>query len=273
MSTQSQRKILITEDDKELCSQLTEQLKKYDLEAVFVPRNGSVVLESIGKYQPCAVMMDYFMIYLDAIGVMKGAKGQGFSTLFTLVTTIDSESFQRQALEEGAAYLFLKPYSAGAVAERLAALVKRDDAPALQLPSAHHSNVVDDGQLEMEITSIIHKIGVPAHIKGYHYLRESIKLAVKDSEIINSVTKQLYPTVAKKFGTTSSRVERAIRHAIEVAWDRGDVEVLNSFFGYTIRNTRGKPTNSEFIAMIADKLRLHFRIPDGTGKSDKTMIG
>lgn len=270
----SQRKIVITEDDKELCSQLTEQLKKYDLEPVFVPRNGSTVLESIAKYQPCAVMMDYFMIYLDAIGVMKGARNQGFSPfpLFTLVTTIDSESFQRQALEEGASYLFLKPYNAGAVAERLAALVKRKDVPAVSLPSAQHS-AIDDGQLEVEITSIIHKIGVPAHIKGYHYLRESIKLAVKDSEIINSVTKQLYPTVAKKFGTTSSRVERAIRHAIEVAWDRGDVEVLTSFFGYTIRNTRGKPTNSEFIAMIADKLRLHFRIPDGTGKSDKTMIG
>ena len=266
----SQRKILITEDDKQLCSQLTEQLKKYDLEAVFVPRNGSAVLEAIAKYQPCAVMMDYFMVYLDAIGVKKGAKNQGLSTLFTLITTIDGESFQRQALEEGAAYLFLKPYSAGAVAERLAALVKRADIPAASLPPTQHSGV-DDGQLEMEITSIIHKIGVPAHIKGYHYLRESIKLAVKDSEIINSVTKQLYPTVAKKFGTTSSRVERAIRHAIEVAWDRGDVEVLTSYFGYTIRNTRGKPTNSEFIAMIADKLRLHFRIPDGTGKSDKSL--
>ena len=109
------------------------------------------------------------------------------------------------------------------------------------------------------ITEILHQIGVPAHIKGYHYLRESIILSVKDREIINSVTKILYPSVAKKYQTTSSRVERAIRHAIEVAWDRGDIDVLNSYFGYTINNDRGKPTNSEFIAMIADKLRLRMK--------------
>jgi len=109
------------------------------------------------------------------------------------------------------------------------------------------------------VTEIIHQIGVPAHIKGYHYVRESIMLAVQTPEIINSVTKLLYPTVAKKFGTTASRVERAIRHAIEVAWDRGDVDTLNSYFGYTIHNGRGKPTNSEFVAMIADKLRLRLK--------------
>ena len=110
--------------------------------------------------------------------------------------------------------------------------------------------------LRVQVTEILHQIGVPAHIKGYHYLRDSILMAIEDPEIINAVTKQLYPSVAKRYNTTSSRVERAIRHAIEVAWDRGDVDVLNSYFGYTIHNTRGKPTNSEFIAMIADKLCL-----------------
>ena len=119
--------------------------------------------------------------------------------------------------------------------------------------------VKSDNSLEITITNILHEIGVPAHIKGYHYLRESIILSVNNPEIINSITKQLYPTVAKKFTTTSSRVERAIRHAIEVAWDRGDIDVLNSYFGYTIHNERGKPTNSEFIAMIADKLRLNLK--------------
>ena len=109
------------------------------------------------------------------------------------------------------------------------------------------------------VTEIIHQIGVPAHIKGYHYLREAIILSIKDDEMINSVTKILYPTVAKRFDTTSSRVERAIRHAIEVAWDRGDIDVLNTYFGYTINNERGKPTNSEFIAMIADKLKLRIK--------------
>ena len=120
--------------------------------------------------------------------------------------------------------------------------------------------MLSDGDLELMVTEIIHQIGVPAHIKGYQNLREEIILSVKDSEMINSVTKQLYPTVAKKNQTTSSRVERAIRHAIEVAWDRGDIDVLNSYFGFTIHNSRGKPTNSEFIAMIADKLRLRLKI-------------
>ncbi len=121
------------------------------------------------------------------------------------------------------------------------------------------NNVLTDSGLELMVTEIIHQIGVPAHIKGYHYLRESIILSVKNNDIINSVTKLLYPTVAKKYNTTSSRVERAIRHAIEVAWDRGDIDVLNSYFGYTIQNDRGKPTNSEFIAMISDKLRLQLK--------------
>ncbi|MBR4762439.1 MAG: sporulation transcription factor Spo0A, partial [Clostridia bacterium] len=121
------------------------------------------------------------------------------------------------------------------------------------------NNVLTDSELELMITEIIHQIGVPAHIKGYHYLREAIMLSVKNNDIINSVTKLLYPTVAKKYNTTSSRVERAIRHAIEVAWDRGDIDVLNSYFGYTVQNERGKPTNSEFIAMISDKLRLQLK--------------
>ena len=117
----------------------------------------------------------------------------------------------------------------------------------------------EEPDFEMLVTEIIHQIGVPAHIKGYTYLRDAIVLAVKDQNIINFITKELYPTVARAHGTTSSRVERAIRHAIEVAWDRGDVDVLNAYFGYTILNSRGKPTNSEFIAMIADKLRLKYR--------------
>ena len=126
-------------------------------------------------------------------------------------------------------------------------------------PLVVKNNIVTDPELELMITEIIHQIGVPAHIKGYHYLREAIILSVKNSEIVNSVTKLLYPTVAKTYGTTASRVERAIRHAIEVAWDRGDLDVLNSYFGYTIQNDRGKPTNSEFIAMISDKLRLKLK--------------
>ena len=121
------------------------------------------------------------------------------------------------------------------------------------------SHSIPGQSIEIQVTDILHQIGVPAHIKGYHYLRDSILMSIENPEIINAVTKQLYPAVAKKYETTSSRVERAIRHAIEVAWDRGDVDILNSYFGYTIHTSRGKPTNSEFIAMISDKLRLEMK--------------
>ena len=174
-----------------------------------------------------------------------------------IITAYESPTFRQDILNAGAAYYFLKPFDLNIMGERVAQLAGLSND---NHGSANGYGMFSDTELELQITEIIHKIGVPAHIKGYHYLRESIMLAVKDSEIINSVTKQLYPTVAKRFNTTSSRVERAIRHAIEVAWDRGDVEVLNSYFGYTIHNSRGKPTNSEFIAMIADKLRLRFRM-------------
>ena len=152
----------------------------------------------------------------------------------------------------GVSYCFIKPLDNVVLAERIR---------SLYISSNRNSSSSDgkDSNLEVVITDIIHQIGVPAHIKGYHYLREAIIMAVNDIEIMNSVTKCLYPSVAKKHGTTSSRVERAIRHAIEVAWDRGDVDVLNSYFGYTIHSSKGKPTNSEFIALIADKLRVNMK--------------
>lgn len=152
-------------------------------------------------------------------------------------------------MQSGASYFTICPFNAEELAQRM-----------LQF-CAHSQSHEEEHQptLEIQVTEILHQIGVPAHIKGYHYLRDSIMMAIETPDIINAVTKQLYPSVAKRYETTSSRVERAIRHAIEVAWDRGDVDILNSYFGYTIHNTRGKPTNSEFIAMISDKLRLHMK--------------
>lgn len=163
-------------------------------------------------------------------------------------------------MEAGASYFFPMPFDHDLLAERINQLaVAGEDNKSAFIKSANiQYNSSQD--VEIIVTKIFHQIGVPAHIKGYHYLREAIMMAIKDIDIINSITKQLYPSVAKKFDTTSSRVERAIRHAIEVAWDRGDVDILNSYFGYTIHNTRGKPTNSEFIALIADKLRLQLHI-------------
>ena len=160
---------------------------------------------------------------------------------------------EKELLSAGAAYCFIKPIDCNFLADRIRSICLSTGHGNGDSSSGENSN------LEIIITDIIHQIGVPAHIKGYHYLREAITMAVNDIEIMNSVTKCLYPSVAKKHGTTSSRVERAIRHAIEVAWDRGDVDVLNSYFGYTIRSSKGKPTNSEFIALIADKLRVNMK--------------
>ena len=157
-----------------------------------------------------------------------------------------------EATEAGADTCILKPFSEASFISHVNALTQKTEIP--------ESEDLGRPDIESQVTKIIHQIGVPAHIKGYQYLRTAILLTVKDSDIINSVTKVLYPSVAKKYQTTTSRVERAIRHAIEVAWDRGDVDTLNSYFGYTIQNNRGKPTNSEFIAMIADNLRLKYKL-------------
>jgi len=172
--------------------------------------------------------------------------------MFMVMSSFDSPRLEKETLSAGATYYFLKPFNVDMLANRIIQLANwnNETAPIVV------NNVMNDNDLELMITEIIHQIGVPAHIKGYQYLREAIMLSVKDNEMINSVTKLLYPTVAKRNCTTASRVERAIRHAIEVAWDRGDIDTLDSYFGFTIQNDRGKPTNSEFIAMISDKLRL-----------------
>ena len=185
---------------------------------------------------------------VDALGVMHAVKAEGLpKPVFIITAAHSSNALERQIMEAGADYYAIQPFSKTEIIDRIFTL-----AGAAQ----HPSNGTSRSDLRIQVTEILHQIGVPAHIKGYHYLRDSIIMAIEDPEIINAVTKQIYPSVAKQYETTSSRVERAIRHAIEVAWDRGDVDVLNSYFGYTIHNTRGKPTNSEFIAMISDKLCL-----------------
>lgn len=251
-------KVLIADDNKEFCAQCSALLRTYGYETVVAPKDGFRVVELVEENQPNIVLLDVFMPRLDAIGVMKTIRESQISVqpLFMMMSTFGNPVLERELLNSGASYYFLKPFDTDVLVERIVQISGYKKADILDLPGA--GKLQPD--LEMMVTEIIHQIGVPAHIKGYHYLRESILLAVNNADIINSVTKQLYPTVAKKFGTTSSRVERAIRHAIEVAWDRGDVDILNSYFGYTIHNGRGKPTNSEFIAMIADKLRLRLKI-------------
>ena len=192
--------------------------------------------------------MDLVLTGLDGLEALDRLKELPQPPLVLVLSAFLHEGLVQEVSAHGADYLMVKPCRAVTVLERCRQLAMGTE-PQAELSAAEES-------LEVRVTSIIHEIGVPAHIKGYQYLREAIRLAVEDMEVINAVTKVLYPTVAKKFSTTPSRVERAIRHAIEVAWDRGDLETLQKYFGYTVSNAKGKPTNSEFIAMIADRLQL-----------------
>ena len=256
--------VLLADNSDYFAVPCANAMRARGLDVSMTEKDGRTLLEAIGRRTPDVVIMDYFLPRLDAIGVLRALDGvQGTAEaaqgrkrpLMMIMCGFDNPALEREAMSAGADYYFLKPFDAGEMAGRILALC--GDAPE---PERHERTPSQHASLEMQVTEIIHQIGVPAHIKGYQYLRDAIMLAIGDDQIINAVTKRLYPAVAKKHGTTSSRVERAIRHAIEVAWDRGDVDVLNSYFGYTIHNSRGKPTNSEFIAMIADKFRLQLKI-------------
>ena len=251
-------KVVIAENGTELGKSCEKALKGYGMDVIMCEKDGSLLLEKIRTEKPDVVLADIFMQNQDILGVLDEIKKTDAKErpMIMAMSSFDNPRLEKETLNAGASYYFLKPFDINAMAERIIRLSgwRNEISPVVV-----KDNVVTDPELELMVTEIIHQIGVPAHIKGYHYLREAIILSVKNSEIINSVTKLLYPTVAKNHGTTSSRVERAIRHAIEVAWDRGDIDVLNSYFGYTIHTSRGKPTNSEFIAMISDKLRLEMK--------------
>ncbi len=251
-------KLLMTQDNAENMTDAKNTLEQHGIAVSFCMKDGEEVISRIASDQPDVVIMELFMTHIDSIGVMRAVRRQKPEKLplFVVYSGFDSPVLEREVMSAGATYFVLKPFNLGDLAENIIRLNKRQKARA---KGGIRAAGFDGGSLEMKVTEILHQIGVPAHIKGYHYLRDSIILSIEKPDIINAVTKQLYPTVAKKYDTTSSRVERAIRHAIEVAWDRGDVEVLNSYFGYTIQGSRGKPTNSEFIAMISDKLRLQMK--------------
>ena len=255
MREQKQKSIVIVESEGSHSGKCGSLLKSRGFQVESCPRDGLKALQCIKKEQPQVAVLEMFMPNLDALEVMRllRKESQGNLPQFVVTTSFINPHLEREVMQAGASYCFLLPYDPEMMAERISRI-------ALTPAAMQEGGVVADRpDLEVMVTEIIHQIGVPAHIKGYHYVRESILLAVERPEIINSVTKQLYPEVAKRFSTTPSRVERAIRHAIEVAWDRGDVDTLNSYFGYTIHNGRGKPTNSEFVAMIADKIRLKLR--------------
>ncbi|HBE15287.1 MAG TPA: sporulation transcription factor Spo0A [Ruminococcaceae bacterium] len=251
-------KLLMTQEPTDNMTEIMQTLAQHGFSTAFCMKDGEEVISRIQSEMPDVVIMDLFMTHIDSIGVMRAIRKQKPDKLpmFVVYSSFDSPVLEREVMSAGATYFVLKPFNLSDLAENIVRLSKRQRQRA---KGGIRQIGYDSNSLELKVTEILHQIGVPAHIKGYHYLRDSIILSIEKPEIINAVTKQLYPTVAKKYETTSSRVERAIRHAIEVAWDRGDVEVLNSYFGYTIQGSRGKPTNSEFIAMISDKLRLQMK--------------
>lgn len=248
-------KLIITEEAAEFSAENINLFQKFNISTAFCVKDGEELCNRIKNENPDVVVMDSFMTRLDAIGVMRNIKRQNVKQpIFIVFSSFHSSVLEREIMGSGADYFVLKPYDVEQLCENISIMSKKKNDRIFNSPIN-----IDEFSIELKVTQILHEIGVPAHIKGYHYLRDSIIMSVEHPEIINAVTKQLYPSVAKKYETTSSRVERAIRHAIEVAWDRGDVDVLNSYFGYTIHNDRGKPTNSEFIAMISDRLRLQLK--------------
>ena len=260
-------RILIADESQSQRMTLREGLTRAGYRHIEEASNGEEALQKLSRTHPDIVIIDVWLSKLDGIGVLRSTQDLDFTPdkppIFIVLSSVVSEPLFIQATNAGACLCLLKPVHIGSLCEHIEEIVTARIEPSYGATVAAVSEVGSDEKapdIETQVTKIIHQIGVPAHIKGYQYLRTAILMTVRDSDVINSVTKVLYPSVAKKYATTTSRVERAIRHAIEVAWDRGDVDTLNSYFGYTVQTNRGKPTNSEFIAMIADNLRLKYKM-------------
>ena len=249
----NQTTVMIADNAEEFCTGLTAALQRTEgFRVVGTANEGEQAVRMIGEKQPQILVLDMMLAKRDGISVLKAISTMEQRPVVLATSGFITEYVAQAAANLGVQYLMLKPCDMTALTERLEEMRGGQERKQQSRPSGKPS-------IEAMVTSSIHEIGVPAHIKGYQYLREAIIIAVNDMDVINAITKVLYPQVAKAFQTTPSRVERAIRHAIEVAWDRGDLDTLQRFFGYTVSNTKGKPTNSEFIALIADKLQLQLK--------------
>ena len=245
---------MIADGSEIFCQELKQTLEQLpSWEVVGLAGDGQQAVELLQKQKPDVLILDLLLSQVDGIAVLREAAKLEKPPVSLVLTGFMTEYVAGTAAGLGVRYFMAKPCKAEAVAVRLNEILHAEEE------GGQHPARRPEINLDAMVTSVIHEIGVPAHIKGYQYLREAIKIAVGDMEVINAITKVLYPQVAKTFSTTPSRVERAIRHAIEVAWDRGDLETLQRFFGYTVSNSKGKPTNSEFIALIADRLQLQIR--------------
>lgn len=279
-------RILIADDNRDFCEILAEYLSSHeDLEIIGLARDGIDAVEQIVNKSPDIVILDIIMPHLDGLGVLEKISSYVLDKkpVFIILSAVGQDKITQKAMNLGAQYYIIKPFDMNMLVDRIRQLFsnlsndnyssstrgstqsKSDNSP-VSFPSfgsfsqpRTSSYASSSKKLEIEVTEIMHEFGVPAHVKGYQYLRDAIIMAVKDVEVINSITKILYPSLAAQYNTTPSRVERAIRHAIEIACVRGKIETINAMFGYTICNGKGKPTNSEFIAMIADKLRLQHK--------------
>jgi len=263
--------VLIADDNVDFVSTLKKYFEqKENMEVIAVAKDGNEAFDKIVQYKPDVALLDVIMPHLDGIGVLEKLNAVTLEkyTFCVMISAVGQDKITKQAISLGAQYYVVKPFDIEVLIKRIEEL-KNYQIPennANFIVKEQKSNYIEisdqekkEENLEALVTNIIHEVGVPAHIKGYQYLREAIMMVVEDIDMINQITKQLYPEIAHKFKTTSSRVERAIRHAIEVAWGRGKLETTENIFGYTVSANKGKPTNSEFIAMIADKLRLELK--------------
>lgn len=250
-------KLAIADDNRDFVEIMQEYLgQQPDIELVGVAYNGEQILNVIDEKQPDVVILDIIMPHLDGIGVLERMNSSNKKRpKIIMLTAFGQENVTQRVVELGADYYILKPFNMDVLSSRIRQLA---GTITTQRPAVM-AQAIKTRSVDIEVTNIIREIGVPAHIKGYQYLREAIIMIIHDMDILGSVTKVLYPRLAEKYSTTPSRVERAIRHAIEVAWNRGNMDMINRVFGYTIKIEKGKPTNSEFMAMIADKLRLEIR--------------
>jgi len=248
-------KILFADDNRVFCRALEEFFSAQpDFMVCGIAANGSEALDLIKEQEPDIVVLDMAMPYVDGFGVLDSLPSLNLTKRphVIILSAVGQEDTTRQAMEKGATYYIVKPFDMTMLLARIRQLTKNVPSSNGQLLTS----VPAVRSIDVDVTKIIHQMGVPAHVKGYQYLRDAIIMVVGEANLMGAVTKELYPMIATKYDTTASRVERAIRHAIELAWDRGNVELMNHYFGYTINVERGKPTNSEFIAMIADKLRI-----------------
>ncbi|MEG1458607.1 MAG: sporulation transcription factor Spo0A [Acetivibrio sp.] len=260
--------VAIVDDNERIVSLLVDVMENdSEIEVVGVAYNGLEAIQVINEKQPDVVLLDLIMPKLDGLGVLEHFKyenSQEKVPAFFVITAIGQEGVTERAFSLGADYYMMKPFDNQTLLNRIKQIKKVEKEKITEIKRdsgiAKVSSYYVEHNLESDVTNIIHEIGVPAHIKGYQYLRDAIMMSVNDGEMLNSITKLLYPSIAKQHKTTPSRVERAIRHAIEVAWSRGKMDTIDDLFGYTVSNGKGKPTNSEFVALIADKIRLEYKI-------------